>query len=252
MPTFVQTPVRAVLRILRWVGRHELSTLVAICLAASSIWAFAALADEVGEQDTQQFDRQILLSLRTPDDLSDPLGPKYVEELGRDFTALGGVGVLVLVSVSVVVYLLLSGKPQTALLVASAVIGALVTSLLLKHGFSRPRPDLVPHESYVYTSSFPSGHAMSSAATYLSLGGLLARSHRRFRFKAFFLLLALSLTICVGISRVYLGVHWPTDVVAGWALGAFWATLVWLAARWLQQRGHVEPEPSRRPGQPAA
>ena len=229
-------------RFLGWLGGHELSTLIAIVLLAGGVWAFAELADEVGEGETHQLDRTILLSLREQGDTTDPLGPKFVEELGRDFTALGGVGVLVLISISVVGYLLLQSKPQTATVVTFAIIGALVTSLLLKSGFDRARPDLVPHGSYVYTSSFPSGHAMSSAATYLSLGGLLARAHRQRRFKAFFLILAVALTICVGVSRVYLGVHWPTDVLAGWTLGACWAVLCWMVAKWLQDKGHVEPE----------
>jgi len=229
---------------LRWIGSHELSTLLAALLLAGGVWAFAELADEVTEGSTRSVDRAILLTLRSSDDHSDPLGPRFVEELGRDFTALGGMGVLIIVSLATVTYLALLGKPQTGLFVIAAVAGALVISMTLKLAFDRPRPDLVPHGSHVYTASFPSGHAMTSAATYLALGGLLARAHRRKRLKAFFLLLAIMLTLFVGISRVYLGVHWPTDVLAGWALGTCWAIACWLAAKWMQHRGHVEPEVS--------
>src|SRR5690606_26095037 len=91
-----------------------------------------------------------------------------------------------------------------------------------------------------YTASFPSGHAMMSAVTYLTLGALLARLHRPPALKAFFLGVAMGLTLLVGVSRVYLGVHWPTDVLAGWAAGSVWASACWLAARFFQRRGSVE------------
>lgn len=123
-----------------------------------------------------------------------------------------------------------------------AVAGGLLVSSALKSGFDRPRPDLVPHGAYVYTTSFPSGHAMMSAVTFLTLGSVLARSQRRRRLKVYLILLALMITLGVGVSRVYLGVHWPTDVLAGWTVGASWALLCWLTARWLQRRGAVENE----------
>jgi undecaprenyl-diphosphatase len=83
---------------------------------------------------------------------------------------------------------------------------------------------------------------MMSAAIYLSLGALLARSHERKRLKAYFLLIAALLSFLVGITRVYLGVHWPSDVLAGWTAGAVWALVCWLSARWLQGRRALERE----------
>jgi len=227
----------------RWMtrlGRHELRSLVLLALVLGSIWVFAKLAGEVMEGETHAFDEKVLLAMRNPADRSDPLGPHWVEELGRDFTALGGVGVLTLITLSVAGFLVLQRKLGAALLVLVAIGGGLLLSTLLKLGFDRPRPDLVPHGSYVYTASFPSGHSMLSAATYLTLGALLARVQPRRRLKAYLLMLATLLTLVVGISRIYLGVHWPTDVLAGWTAGAAWALLCWLVARWLQQRGHVE------------
>jgi undecaprenyl-diphosphatase len=229
-------------RFSQWVGGHELSTLVAFVGLAAGLWAFAAIADEVLEGDTQSFDQTVLLSLRTADDPTNPLGPTWVEELARDVTALGGIGILTFITAAVIGYLWIEGQPRAALVVLLAVLGGLVLGQLLKWQFARPRPDLVPHGAQVYTSSFPSGHSMMSAATYLTLAALLARVHAQRLLKAYFLILAGLLTLAVGVSRVYLGVHWPTDVLAGWTLGACWAVLCWLMARWLQRHGEMEPE----------
>jgi undecaprenyl-diphosphatase len=226
--------------LLAWLGGHDLATLVLVFLLAGAVWGFAELADEVFEGETGGFDRWLILTLRNPADLTDPLGPAWLEEMGRDFTALGGVGVLTLLTLAAAGFLLLRRQGHAALLLLAAVGGGILLSSLMKHGFSRPRPELVPHGSYIYTSSFPSGHSMMSAVTYLTLGALLARAEARRRIKAYLLILAVLLTFSVGLSRVYLGVHWPTDVLAGWTAGAAWAMACWLAARWLQRRGRVE------------
>lgn len=226
--------------LLRWVGKHELGSLLAVCAISLGTWVFVAVADEVGEGDTQNLDRKLLLSLRAANDLTDPLGPGWLEEMGRDVTALGGMTGLSLLTVAVVGHLLLAHKPRAAGFVAASIGGALVLSLGLKRVFHRPRPDLVPHLSEVVTSSFPSGHSMLSAAVYLTLGALLARLQASFVQKAYVLLWALLLAFLIGVSRVYVGVHWPSDVLAGWAAGAAWAALCWLSARALQRRGEVE------------
>jgi undecaprenyl-diphosphatase len=107
----------------------------------------------------------------------------------------------------------------------------MLLSNLLKDLFHRARPALVPHESYVFNSSFPSGHSMLSAVAYLTMGALLARAQTRRRLRAYLLLTAGLLTFLVGVSRVYLGVHWPTDVLAGWTAGVTWAICWFLIAR---------------------
>jgi undecaprenyl-diphosphatase len=135
----------------------------------------------------------------------------------------------------------MAGKRAAALLVFVAVDGGLLLSTLLKMEFDRPRPDLVAHAVRVYTASFPSGHATLSAVTYLTLGALLTRVVPKRRIKVFFMGLAIFLTLVVGASRVYLGVHWPSDVLAGWCVGAAWASLCWFVALQLQRRGQVEP-----------
>lgn len=223
------------------VGLAEKSTLLALCVSALSLYSFAKITDEVIEGDTRAFDEFILLAFRNKSDLSDAIGPGWMEELMRDFTALGGVGVLTAITLIVVGFLALRQKRHAAWMVVLSVAGGTLVSNLLKWGFSRPRPDLVPHATLVYTQSFPSGHAMLSAVVYLTLGALLARSQEDTHVKIYFLTVATVLTLIVGISRIYLGVHWPTDVLAGWALGAGWAFSCWLIMLWLQGTGKVEP-----------
>jgi undecaprenyl-diphosphatase len=164
----------------------------------------------------------------------------WLELAMRDITALGGTSVLTLLTLGVVGFLHLSGKRGAALFVAAAIMGAVALSFTIKAGIERPRPDLVPHGTAVFTASFPSGHATGSAATYLTLGALLARFQPRRRVKLFLIGSGVFLTVLIGLSRIYLGVHWPSDVLAGWTLGASWALLCWLVARQLQKRGAVE------------
>jgi undecaprenyl-diphosphatase len=231
----------AFVRFLSWLGGHELGTLLAVAGIAAGAWTFGWLADEVFEGGTRALDRHLLLAMRHPGDLS-LLGPPAVQEAARDITALGGAAVLGLLTAITSVYLALDGKRHMALFVCGSVVSGWIVSALLKDLFPRPRPDLVPYAVYVSSSSFPSGHSMMSAVTYLVLGALLARSQERRLLKAYFLLVALGLTVMVGISRVYLGVHWPSDVVAGWTAGAVWALLSWLVAQRLQARHALERE----------
>ncbi len=228
--------------LVRQIGRAEWPILLASLTAAAAIWAFIELADEVVEGSTHALDRALLLAMRSETDPADPLGPAWLEEMMRDFTALGGVGVLTLLTAGAVGYLVLTDKWRAALAVALSVAGGILLSTLIKMGFDRPRPDLVSHGSHVYTASFPSGHSMMAAVVYLTLGALLARVRPHKRVKAYILSCAVVLTVLVGISRVYLGVHWPTDVLAGWAVGAAWALLCWVITVWLQSRGKVETE----------
>lgn len=210
-------------------------------MVSLGLWGFIALADEVLEGETGRFDERILLALRVAGDPGDPLGPVWLEGLARDVTALGSMGVLTLVALVVVGFLLLRGGWRRGLQVAAAVIGGSAAAWILKAIFDRPRPDLVPHATEVYTSSFPSSHSMMAAVVYLTLGALLAQVQPRRRLKAYVLVVAAGLTVLVGVSRVYLGVHWPTDVLAGWSAGAAWAVGSWLVLR------RLTPSPPRGP-----
>ena len=223
-------------------SRLETATLIVILAGAGAMWAFFALAAEMLEGDLHGFDETILLALRNPSDLSDPIGGPQVEIVMRDLTALGGVTILTLISASVLIFLVLRGRHASALFLGVAIIGGMLLSNLAKLGFARPRPDLVPHGVDVATASFPSGHSMMATVTYLTLAVMLARTDERLRIRAFFVIMAGVLAMLVGASRVYLGVHWPSDVLAGWTLGAAWALSVWLVARWLGRRGRIEPD----------
>ncbi len=219
----------------------EIGVLSVVLIVAACIWAFIALADEVMEGETHAFDTAILLALRSPTDPADPLGPGWVEELGRDITALGGIGVLGFITLAVAGFLWLKGNRRSMWLMLAAVGSGQLLSTLAKHGFDRPRPDLVPHGMQVYTASFPSGHSMMAAITYLTLATLVASVQPTRALRIYVLVLAILVTFAIGVSRIYLGVHWPTDVLAGWTAGAAWA-LVWsLAARWLARRDLVGP-----------
>lgn len=217
----------------------------ALALAALSVIlaiAFFSLSRAVVRGSTEDVDQRVLLAMREPGDASNPIGPRWVEELGRDVTALGGVAVLTLISSTATAFFWLASMRRGAVYVALACFGAMLLSTALKHAFDRPRPDLVPHGAMVYSSSFPSGHSTMAATVYLTLGMVASRFVPRRRVKALFLLVAIAVTGAVGVSRVYLGVHWPSDVLAGWSVGAAWALLCWCAAVWLQRHGVIEQE----------
>lgn len=230
--------------LLQWIARRatrvELGLAIVLALMAAALWAFVELAEEVMEGETRAFDTAILLALRAPGDAADPLGPPWVEELARDVTGLGGLGVLTFLTLAAAGLLWLQRRRGTALYVLAAVGSGVTLSNAAKSFFDRPRPDLVPHGSIVYTASFPSGHSLMAAVVYLTLAALVARSFPERRLRAYVVALAILVTLAVGASRVYLGVHWPTDVLAGWAAGGAWALACAALAHALAQRGTIE------------
>ena len=204
------------------------------------ITAVGNLASEVVEGDTLAFDRWLISVLRDAADPGSPLGPAWLKKSMIDLTSLGGGPFLTLLTIAAAGFLVAARKWGMAVFVILAIAGGGAAANLLKWMFVRARPDLVPHLVSVDSASFPSAHAMNSALTFLTLGVLLSRTQKDRRVKAYLMGTALFLTLIVGFSRVYLGVHWPTDVIAGWAVGAAWAILCSMVAARLQRRKTIE------------
>jgi undecaprenyl-diphosphatase len=200
--------------------RIELRLLLGCLAITIAIAGFAALAAEALEGEIGAVDRVLLLAFRTPGDLATAIGPRWVQESARDITALGGFTVLTLGSILATVLLLMHGRRLQAMVFAGAVVLAQGACEGLKHLIDRPRPILVPHFDLVYSASFPSGHAVMTPVVYLTLAAVLAAGSDRAPVKVLLIGSAALLVVAVGITRVYLGVHWPTDVLAGWALGS--------------------------------
>lgn len=218
-------------------ARIEIGPLLGLLLPALLIYATIEMMDEVAEGEADIIDRRILASLRAPGAPHEPLGPDWFVIAMKDLTSLGSTTVLTLVTLVALGFLLASRRFALAgVLGASIALGTLFNNLL-KSIFERARPEFVAEGVPIDSFSFPSGHAMLSAIVYLSLGALLARSEERRRYKGYILGVAIALTLLIGASRLYLGVHYPTDVLAGWCIGALWAMGTWwVAARFAPSR----------------
>jgi undecaprenyl-diphosphatase len=222
--------------------RWELTLLVTAIAFLFLLFAISKLASDVLEGDTLQFDRAILLALRDPADLSRPKGPRWAVSAALDITALGSATVLGLAVIAVSGFLFLQGLWRRAAIVFAASVGGWFLNSALKQLFQRARPDVVPHLREAMSLSFPSGHALQSAAVYLTLGVLMMRfAHRRIT-KIYCIAIAGIATVLVGLSRVYIGVHYPTDVIAGWLIGLSWALLCWTIERSLERQAGLKRE----------
>lgn len=236
-------------RVWRWVPKGIAPLL--ILLAVSGVFTFVELADDVREGDYDSFDGWLLLAFRTPGDLAQPIGPPWLRQSMIDVSALGGFTLVWLMTGLSLGLLLILRRWAAAAILAAGVGGISVLNALLKLGFHRARPTLVPHLAEVSNASFPSGHATIAAATYLIIGALLAQTFKRRTPRVYVVAITVAITLAVGISRVYLGVHWPTDVIAGWTLGSAWALAFWLIAHWVNQaapEAGAGAEPASDPG----
>lgn len=223
-----------------WLRRQDLVVLLLSLAVPLGLWMFIELADEVREGSTLAWDERILHMLRNPQDLTDPIGPAWLEVIMRDFTALGGPAVLTLITCAVAGFVAIRRQYHALGLLGVAILGGLLLNLALKAVVNRTRPENIPHLVQETSASFPSGHSMLSAIVYITLGALLARLVQPTKLRLYILLVALLFSFLVGVSRAYLGVHYPTDILAGWTLGSLWAVVCWLVARYLQKRGQVE------------
>ncbi len=217
-------------------GLNEIKLLLIVLAVLAGILIFISIADEVVEGETQHFDNYILKSLREPGDVSQPAFPGWVTSAMEDITSLGSGTVIVLFTLIVTGYLLLQKKYFWLGLVIIATIGGALLVFGLKELIGRTRPTAVTHLLEEKSLSFPSGHSMMSAIVYLTQATLLSKIEKSRRAKIYIISIALLLTLLIGISRVYIGVHYPTDVLAGWVAGISWALLCWYGASLLERK----------------
>jgi undecaprenyl-diphosphatase len=200
--------------------------------AIAGLAAFACLALLMRAGLLQAADRSVLIAIRTAADTMRQ--PAWFQDTVSDVTALGGYPVLTITVVLATLGLWLLGRPgAAAFAVATPVCGTLL-STVSKLGFARPRPDVVDQLDRTFTQSFPSGHAMMSLVVWVMFALIAVRFSGRSSFRAFVLAAGIALTAVIGTSRLYLGVHWPSDVLAGWSLGTAYLGAAWLLARRLQ------------------
>ena len=215
--------------------------MTALLAIAVLLALFGFIARDVARETPTALDRRITQALRSSVDPHRAIGPAWVQEAARDITSLGSIIVIVMTTAVIAGYFLLTRKPSVAWLMLLAVAGGIGLNNLLKLVFARRRPHEITSTVRVFTSSFPSGHATLSAIAYLTIGALLSRASSSAAVGLYFLTIAVFLSALIGFSRIYLGVHYPTDVLAGWCIGATWATLCWVLMAWVQNQGQIEP-----------
>ena len=218
----------------RWIRPEPKALLLFVAL--SGFLFFSKLVEDVLEHETGAFDRSVLLMLRSTAQTAVPIGPAWLEQAMVSITALGSTTVITMVTVLSAGYLVLSRRVLLGGILASSIALGAITEYGMKSAFARVRPEVVPHLVQVTSLSFPSGHAMLSAITYLSIGALVARAHADRRSRIFVICAGVAITLLIGFSRVYLGVHWPTDVLAGWIIGSLWALGFWVLSDWLKRK----------------
>jgi undecaprenyl-diphosphatase len=221
---------------------RELRLVLLLLALALAVWLATLALGAIGYTRIHALDERILLSLRSRDDPSVPLGPDWLLPVAREFTALGSSTVMLTLIIAVGGYLWLERRYGILALVIVSTFGGMAISSYLKIFFGRPRPSVVPHLAPVSSPSFPSGHSLVSAVVYMTLGVLLTRVTTDRRAKTYFVVLAATITFLIGLTRVYVGVHYPTDVLAGWAIGLVWALACGAVARELQRRRVIRPE----------
>ncbi|WP_216839298.1 phosphatase PAP2 family protein [Caulobacter sp. S45] len=207
-----------------------------VIMALGALGLVVGLIDALAHGGSFRLDHEILLALRRPGHLNQPIGPAWLLQSAIDLSALGGFTLQWLLGAACLLFMLQIRQRAEAAWLAASILGASILNASLKSLLHRPRPELVPHLAAVSNASFPSGHAMISAAIYLTIGAMLAETQRRRSTRIFLMSFAGLLVLLIGISRIYLGVHWPSDVLAGWCLGTVWALAVFAVNRTLRAR----------------
>jgi undecaprenyl-diphosphatase len=218
----------------------ETAALLQLFCGAICIWIGLKVVPGLYKSRLAAIDNFLLRVLRRGDNPAIPVGPEWLSQAAQDVTALGSGAELTIATGILVGFLCLDRRFRAAGFLLSSLGSGLLICELLKGLFLRRRPNVVPHLTRFDPASFPSGHSMGAALVYLTLGSIISRQVVGSTAKAYFLSVALTLALLVGVSRVYLGVHYPSDVLAGWAAGSLWSAACAQAARWLQRRGDVE------------
>lgn len=208
----------------------------ALGLVSGALLCFVLMALAVHYEWLPDVDKAVLLALRSVDDPSVPLGPKGLQSFMRDLTSLGSFAVLSLVVLAVSGFLGMTGRAGRAVALIGYTLGGTLLGEAAKHLFARVRPDAVPHLIDVVTLSFPSAHAMQALVVWCTVAMMLAAEQARTGVKIYLFAVAGLVSVAVGISRLYFGVHWPTDIIAGWCLGLAWVVGCWRLDRRLRQR----------------
>ena len=216
------------------VARSEIAALTALLVVALGVMTFVEVADDMTEADGQAFDQMVLQWMQPV--AGQPRGPWWMHEAAADLTSLGGISVLALFAAIAFGFLLIQRKRLSAVLLLVGLAGGVALSEGLKAVFERARPPLEYQAVETLNASFPSGHALLSAVFYLTLGVMLTRAFSKRRLKAFVLGSAMLIAMLIGLTRIYLGAHWATDVFAGWSVGAAWAMSLWLVAYAVERR----------------
>jgi undecaprenyl-diphosphatase len=219
----------------------EIKVLLILMTLFLSVLIFIEIGNQVTEGTTKQFDESIIKYFRLSDNISEPAGPSFLTEFMLDVTSLGGGTIITLITIFVLGFLILQKRYNTMWLVLAATIGGTLITLGLKEFYGRERPDLIYRLVDVSSLSFPSGHSMMSAVVYLTQAAIIGRIQKNRKIRIYILSVALFLTFIIGLSRVYLGVHYPTDVLGGWTIGLAWASFCWFVALYLERRNKIEP-----------
>jgi len=217
-------------------GLNEIKILIIVLSIVAGLLIFISIANEVVEGETISIDDSILKSLREPNDVSKPAFPDWVTVAMKDITSLGSAAVITLITLIISGYLLLRKQYFRLWLVLAATIGGALLMAGLKEFIGRTRPEVVTHLLEEKSLSFPSGHSMMSAVIFLTQAVLLSKIETNRKIKIYIIFVALLLMLLIGISRIYIGVHYPTDVLAGWVAGISWALLCWYISTILEKR----------------
>lgn len=236
-------PTAFLTRALR-VARTEIAAVVALLVLALGALSFIEVADDMREADGQAFDQAVLHAVRPyAEDPGRPWGPWWLHEAAADITSLGGISVLTLFALFALGFLLIQGKRLSALLLVFGLASGVALSEGLKALFERERPPLAFQAVETLNASFPSGHALLSTVFYLTLGVMLTRAFPKKRLKAYVLGVGVLIALLIGLTRIYLGAHWASDVFAGWSVGAAWAMVLWLIAYAIERRQRLHGAP---------